>query len=200
MADRECSVEGCSRVGDTRGMCNKHSLRLKRHGNPAITMYRVTSRGASLADRLLECSDRTAGTDGCWPYIGGNRSSLGYGRFMHQRERDGAHRWAWREANGRDVPDGLVVRHKCDNPPCMNPSHLELGTHKENAQDIKIRGRSANMKGEMAGRAILTWAQVNDIRRLAAEGVSVSALAPLYPVTKGHLRNIVNGRAWTAAA
>lgn len=73
--------------------------------------------------------------NGCWPFIG-CLSPNGYGRFR----RDNAHRIAWTIYNG-PVPDGKWILHHCDNPSCVNPSHLYAGTPKDNAQDRMKRGR-----------------------------------------------------------
>lgn len=64
----------------------------------------------------------------------------GYGRKYLKGRYLLAHRWAWEQANG-PIPDGLVVRHKCDNPSCVNPDHLELGSQGDNVRDAVERGR-----------------------------------------------------------
>lgn len=79
---------------------------------------------------------------GCWEWTGG-RHSYGYGVFMlpgsdkHVR----AHRYSYERTYG-PIPDGLVVMHKCDNPPCVNPDHLQLGTKRDNIWDAVIKGRT----------------------------------------------------------
>ena len=79
-------------------------------------------------------------TDTCWLWTG-NREPTGYGRFSQEK----AHRASYRIHHGA-IPAGLVVRHKCDNPPCVNPAHLELGTLADNNRDRHERGRSASDK------------------------------------------------------
>jgi len=88
------------------------------------------------------------GEDDCWVWLA-CRNSRGYGRiseggaggFIWQ-----AHRFSWVLHFG-NIPEGLVVRHRCDNPPCVNPSHLELGTQAENLQDMYARGRAPSNAG-----------------------------------------------------
>lgn len=78
----------------------------------------------------------------CWPWQSASRHSFGYGVFKPSKADPvtKAHRFAWQLANGR-IPDGLVVRHRCDNPPCCNPAHLELGRQSENIADMHSRKR-----------------------------------------------------------
>src|SRR5690349_13982377 len=70
----------------------------------------------------------------------GTRHVKGYGQITIRGRTVRAHRLAWEKANG-PIPEGMMVCHKCDNPPCINPEHLFLGTSKDNAQDSIIKGR-----------------------------------------------------------
>lgn len=83
---------------------------------------------------------------GCWLWQG-SRFRSGYGAFMRKGQiKVGAHCLSWEIYHGQPVPKGMVIRHTCDNPPCVRPSHLVLSTHLENIQDrdAKGRGRSGN--------------------------------------------------------
>src|ERR1035437_755093 len=92
--------------------------------------------------------DRVLMGDGCWPWAGKIHVGTGYGVVYagggrgHERE-ERAHRVAWALTFG-PIPPGLSVLHKCDNPPCVNPDHLYLGTHQDNMADVVARGRGAN--------------------------------------------------------
>jgi hypothetical protein len=79
---------------------------------------------------------------GCWTWTAG-RNADGYGWFKISGGPKVAHRVAWELTNG-PIPEGLIVRHRCDNPPCVNPGHLELGTHKDNRRDCSQRGRASS--------------------------------------------------------
>ena len=112
----------------------------------------------------------------------GGRHKYGYGVKWHKGKQQLTHRLAYCEAIGLDITDikGRCVLHTCDNPPCVNPDHLWLGTRRDNAQDRDRKGR-----GDWSGRAKLTASQVLSIRadtRLLREiaddyGVSLSAVS-----------------------
>jgi hypothetical protein len=83
--------------------------------------------------------DRSGGPDACWPWTG--RTEGGYGRLWFKNKHERAHRVAWALANNQPVPDGMVVCHRCDNPPCCNPADLWLGTRTDNNADRDAKGR-----------------------------------------------------------
>jgi len=85
--------------------------------------------------------------DGCWNWTASKRHK-GYGAFCYYRD-DGtlvqgrAHRYSWEIHNG-DIPDGMFVLHSCDNPACVNPDHLFLGTNQDNVDDMMRKGRNVS--------------------------------------------------------
>ena len=123
------------------------------------------------------------GTPGCWEWSGA-KVPQGYGLI---KRKDGAqlraHRVAYELAHG-EIPAGMFVCHRCDNPRCIRPSHLFLGNHDENMADMVIKGRSVRMIGDSNGSAKLKTEAVVSIRssigsyaRIACEyGVSPSAV------------------------
>lgn len=76
---------------------------------------------------------------GCWEFFG-KRHPDGYGEHRENGKIRKNHRTMWEHYHG-PIPSGKIIRHKCDNPPCMNPDHLEIGTKHDNTMDSVIRGR-----------------------------------------------------------
>ena len=150
-----------------------------------------------MASREERFWSKVAKGEGCWEWQGA-RYATGYGIFNHNGCNRFASRLAWEFANDTKAPKGMVVRHKCDNPPCCRPSHLEIGTHKQNTQDAKARGRLA--AGERHGMAKLTQANVETIRNAYAfGGITATDLAAVHGVTVGHISDVVRGMVWPAA-
>lgn len=83
---------------------------------------------------------------GCWEWVGGKNQD-GYGKFWVVSRSHGAHRVSWVIHNGQ-IPKGIQVLHKCDNPPCVNPSHLFSGSNLDNVSDRVAKGRSNATRGE----------------------------------------------------
>jgi hypothetical protein len=77
---------------------------------------------------------------GCHLWIGGT-GYAGYGMFHVWPDTFRANRFAWSMANRAPIPDGLIILHKCDTPSCVNPDHLTVGTHADNAEDMRRKGR-----------------------------------------------------------
>jgi hypothetical protein len=159
----------------------------------------------TLADQLARFIDKTGD---CWLWTGGKNKG-GYGVIFDTKQRKTriASRVIWESTNGL-IPDGLFVLHRCDNPPCVNPEHLFLGTPHDNNQDMMRKGRCATFgdanwrrqnppKGERNGRAKLTREIVEEIRsRFAAGGETQTALAREYGVIQAHISRILKREAW----
>jgi hypothetical protein len=130
----------------------------------------------------------------CWPWTGATDHATGYGRLQYHGRQVTAHRLAFELTSGQPIPDGLYVCHSCDNPPCCNPAHLWLGTHTDNLHDSSVKGRMH--PGELHGNAILTGAQVGEIRIRLAAGERGASVAREFGVRPNTIYNIAKGRTW----
>jgi hypothetical protein len=137
---------------------------------------------------------------GCWEWAGTHRRD-GYGVFWDGRRQTRAHRAAWELTNG-PIPDGLSVLHSCDNPPCVRPDHLRLGSQRDNMADMDNRGRRFSpfvgqvQAGERNRNARLTADQVAHIRGMAAAGHYHDDIAARYGTTRANVSQIVRGFSW----
>ena len=135
----------------------------------------------------------------CWIWTGykddTGRGQMSKGRRGETRER--AHRVSWMIHHG-PIPPGRVIGHSCDNPTCVRPDHLFLGTQAENIADMTAKGRRQNSPrlGTAHHKAKLTDAQVAAIRRERLAGATLPQLASKYGVAKTTVWGIVSGRAW----
>ncbi|MGL5566924.1 MAG: HNH endonuclease signature motif containing protein [Plesiomonas sp.] len=120
----------------------------------------------------------------------GHKDRDGYGRQTFKRKDYRVHRLAYERAHG-PIPEGLVVRHKCDNRACYNVAHLELGSPADNSSDMVERGRS--LSGEKHSLAKLTEDSVRYIRKST---LSCSVLAAELNVSKAAVAKARSGETW----
>ena len=138
--------------------------------------------------------DKVDKTGDCWEWTA-SRQKFGHGLFKVGNKVEKAHRISY-EFHIGPIPEGLMVRHKCDNPPCVRPEHLELGTRADNVRDRDERGRHVALRGEQHGMAKLTREQVEDIRSATGYGIC-AGLAKKYGVAVGTIYNVrSNRRLW----
>lgn len=121
----------------------------------------------------------------CWNWTGAKLPN-GYGYMKHNYRNCGAHRGAYETFKG-GIPDGQIVRHSCDNPGCINPAHLILGTNLDNTVDMLDRGRNHSK---------LSRADIELIKSMYPQE-SMNRLADKFGVTNHTISNIVNGVAWS---
>lgn len=132
---------------------------------------------------------------GCWLWHA-SQTSAGYGNLNYQGEYLYAHRCSFDAANGEGASEGIVVRHRCDNPCCINPVHLIGGTQADNSEDAWRRGRMNPIHGEQHPRSVLTEQIVLQARKMAAEGVSLHEIADLLGFRRNAISAAVTGETW----
>jgi len=138
-------------------------------------------------------------SDGCWIW-NSSRNKTGYGTFSIKHHPYKAHRVAWEQTFG-EIPKGFHVLHRCDNPPCVNPEHLFLGTHQDNMRDMDMKGRRAKPNGmntpvgSDSPNSVLREDHVRQIRSQKGK-VSYRDLAEQYGVGYSTIRHIMNFDTW----
>jgi hypothetical protein len=119
-------------------------------------------------------------TNGCWLWTGTRNS--GYGQLFYKGRRHMAHRFSWELHHQESIPDGLVIRHQCHNPLCVNPHHLTPGTQTENVADMIQAGR------EKLGRKL----SEQDKLAIKISPLRTTELAKKYNVSKTTIHRIRN--------
>lgn len=156
-----------------------------------MTPFQVVTDADLLKATLFNRSSLTE--CGCWEWRG-SKDAHGYAFISRGNKTLRAHRVSYEAHNG-PIPDGMVVRHACDTPSCINPNHLLVGTQQDNANDREIRGRR-NVWGERVGTAKLTEREVQEIR---SSDLSNADLARQHSVDKSNIWAIRAGKSWKHA-
>jgi len=150
-----------------------------------------------LIERFWSRVDKESSPSGCWNWIG-CKSPRGYGRFGIGKKMERANRISLALVVG-SLKDDWHACHKCDNPSCVNPDHLWLGSPAENMQDMIKKGRRSNIspKGECHGFSRLTENDAREIReRYIPWKFSRGTLAKIYGVSRGTIQAVLEGRTW----
>ena len=205
-----CTVDGCPSFVWSRGWCITHYSRARKHGDPNVVLPHTKPPLNSRPKRerweaKIRHSDHA--TNGCCEWVGAH-SSFGYGQLRTGQRGliEMAHRLAWEFEVG-PIPEGLSVLHRCDNPPCCRPSHLFLGTQKDNMVDAATKNRLNRPsgdtrhhvpRGERLGRIVkLTANDVRSIRARAASGETQVSIAKDFPATRQQIGQIILRRSWS---
>lgn len=151
-----------------------------------------------LARRLANGLD-AAEPGECWEWKR-THNGQGYGELRVAGRMVYAHRLAFELAGGT-IPEGLHILHECDNPRCINPEHLTVGTRSKNMRDCHARGRSKipspKMHGEANGASKLKASDVSAIRKMLGEGLPQASIAQKFGVSQSNISRIKRGKGWT---
>jgi hypothetical protein len=153
------------------------------------------NRDCQKADRSLErrfWRNVQCNIGGCWVWTG-DSVLQNYGVIYYQKKSWRTSRLIWTMMHG-SIPDGLFVCHKCDNPRCVNPAHLFLGTHDDNVADKVAKSRQA--RGEGFGRSKLTDDAVREIRSLYASGVNSVEIGKRFGIDKSTAWAVIKRVTW----
>lgn len=168
--------------------------------------------------KKLELKSIPEPMSGCWLWLGA-KSSGKYGTMSHAGKNQRAHRLAWAAFRG-SIPHGSCVCHHCDNPGCINPDHLFLGTFADNNADRRkkhrdawfnapeeraaclqkarniVRDRNLYARGENQGHARLTTTKVRAIREMSKLGRTQREIAAIFGVAQTTVQAVLSGRSW----
>jgi len=140
--------------------------------------------------------ERVQKTDDCWNWTGG--TAHGYGRLhvktiKGKKHRHSAHRYSY-EIHVGPIPSGMHVLHTCDNPACVNPAHLFIGTQADNDADRDAKGRQAY--GVRNGQSKLTAKMVRELRKLREQGLTYKVLGRRFGISLNQARRVAIGVDW----
>lgn len=206
-----CRIEVCDRGAVAKGMCLMHYKRQWRGGDPAIKPERAYP---GLRERLMARVAVGNEDDPCWVWTGAT-DDKGYGKIQRGANSgvEAVHRISWK-LNCGPIPDGMCVLHHCDNPPCVNPSHLFIGSIADNNLDMRRKGRGKNpaprrgkrpdwecVRGESHPMAKLTDDSVSvikaEVERIGRGGRVL--MAQRFGVSATTIGRIVSGKNWKEA-
>lgn len=181
-----CSVPGCSAHVEAHGLCNKHYLRKRTHGTEYWSPPTFEQRFWSRVEK----------SDGCWLWTG-KPCGKGYGSLRSNNVRYYAHRASWIIHRG-PIPPQMCVLHRCDNPPCVNPAHLFLGSLADNVRDMVEKGRQSSMPmpGEANGFSRFTDNDIREMRRQRKGGDLLATIARRFSTSQEYVSLIVKRKAW----
>ena len=177
-AQRAITCLFCEREAVGRKLCRRHYMNMLNAGKLAQFPLLGPEDTFYMRYKVLE--------SGCWEWTG-TRNQYGYGIVLMKGEKGmRAHRFSYELYIGK-IPNGKIVMHTCDHPPCVNPQHLRLGTKADNNRDTAIKRRHNYGLDHWNGK--LSDAQIQEIRESKA---SQTNLAKFYGVTQSHISYIIN--------
>lgn len=187
---KTCSIRDCSRVRYCRDMCSMHYKRWQKTEHPEQRYYYRVDAQATARERFWANVPTGLSQHDCWEWQG-YRNKNGYGEFHVERRLQLAHRYSYFLQTGEW---GEYLLHSCDNPACVNPAHLSVGTHQQNMAEAAQRGLMCH--GEDHPYAKLTKEAVHAIRERHRQGESQLSLAKVYGVHQTTIRNVVKHITW----
>lgn len=173
----------------------------------SLNLYDTMGRKKKIVGSLLESNPgefwkrfwsrvvKQEGEDACWEWVGATWQNGRYGKVNSGGKHLRAYHLPWELENGK-IPKGMCACHKCDNPACVRPSHIFIGSKSDNFKDMHQKGRAKIEKGTERYNSKLDPGKVREIRKLSSEGIGTCELSRRFNVNTGTIANIKNGTRW----
>lgn len=181
---KTCKLDGCDKKRWAYGFCSLHGNRWRQHGDP-LKVLQIQGDDHTRFDSYVEKVPFST----CWYWVGA-LATFGYGTIEIAGTQWTCHRYAY-DRWIAPIPEGLHVLHKCDTPCCVNPDHLEVGTHQRNMQQKIDRNRQ--LRGSGVGTSKLKESQVLEIRKTSGTLLSI---AKEYGVSESCICSIKLRKSW----
>lgn len=166
--------------------------RICKNGNCINPNHMLPSGGANRFFEKVNFENE----NGCWEWIGA-KDGGGYGMGVTDGKKYKAHRYSWEYYYG-EIPNGMWVLHKCDNPSCVRPSHLFLGTNQDNMNDKTKKERQSRLFGDRNGRSIMTKEKVIEMRTMYSSGkYSYRKLSTIFGISMTQTGRILKRESWS---
>lgn len=187
--EKKCQFKGCFNKAHSKGLCIAH-YQQQRLGKP-LKSLQVQIHGKTEKERFFA---RVGKLDsGCWIWLAS--LNTGYGQFrLDTGKIILAHRYSYLIHKGNPI-DGLVVMHTCDNPKCVNPDHLVLGTQAENIRDMHVKGR-AKKRGLIGVDHSMSKLDDGKVLEIRASTESVMALSKKFNVSRAVIYDVLSRKTW----
>lgn len=186
----KCTIAHCEKDVFARGFCTHHYYANRKYGDPHKIVQKQ-HHGLTLSERFFRYVKKT---DGCWRWLS-YTDPQGYGRINYGGKPMLASRVSYLVHFG-EIPEGMMVCHKCDNPSCVNPDHLFIGTQADNVADMERKGRARKVavSGPDHHNAKLNEDAVREIRN--SNGVSDIELGKRFNVSASSIYAVRTGKTW----